>query len=170
MARPNTSKYERFVADGGLSKVRIMKMNGLKDYEIFEQLHISKQTFYKWQRDHNDFSDALKSGLNEAIDDAIKSLVSKFKKSTLTETKVEEWTDSSGNKRQHVIRTTREVAPDTTAIIFFLKSKAGWRDNCEIVDTSDSERVFEMLKQTQQYAESLPDLPEEEDSDDDGED
>ena len=162
MARPNSSQYERFVADGGLAKVRIMKMNGLKDYEIFNQIGISKQTFYKWRKDHSDFSDALKSGLNESINDANKSLVSKFSKSTLTETKVEEWTDSNGKKRQHVTRTTREVAPDTTAIIFFLKSKAGWRDNYDVIDTSDAEKVFEMLKQTQQYAESLPDLPEEE--------
>lgn len=162
MARPKSSQYERFVSDGGLAKVRIMKMNGLKDYEIFNQIGISKQTFYKWRKDHSDFSDALKSGLNESINDAIKSLVSKFSKSTLTETKVEEWTDSTGKKRQHVTRTTREVAPDTTAIIFFLKSKAGWRDNYDVIDTSDAEKVFEMLKQTQQYAESLPDLPEEE--------
>lgn len=162
MARPKSSQYERFVADGGLAKVRIMKMNGLKDYEIFNQIGISKQTFYKWRKDHSDFSDALKSGLNESINDAIKSLVSKFGKSTLTETKVEEWTDSNGKKRQHVTKTTREIAPDTTAIIFFLKSKAGWRDNYDVIDTSDAEKVFEMLKQTQQYAESLPDLPEEE--------
>lgn len=162
MARPKTSKYDRFVDDGGLAKVRIMKMNGLKDYEIFGQLGISRQTFYKWQSDHSDFSDALKSGLNEAIDDAIKSLVSKFKKSTVTETKVEEWTDTNGRKRTHVTRVTREIAPDTTALIFFLKAKAGWRDNYDVIDTSDSEKVFEMLKQTQQYAESLPELPEEE--------
>lgn len=162
MARPNTSKYDRFVADGGLAKVRIMKMNGLKDYEIFNQLGISKQTFYKWRTDHSDFADSLKSGLNESIDDAIRSLVSKFKKSTVTETKVEEWTDPNGKKRQHVTKITREVVPDTTAIIFFLKSKAGWRDNYDVVDTSDAEKVFEMLRQTQQYAESLPELPEDE--------
>lgn len=162
MARPKSSKYERFVADGVISKVRIMKMNGLKDNEIIEQLGITTSTFYKWKQDHPEFSEALKSGLNEAIDDAIKSLVSKFRKSTVTETKVEEWTDPNGKKRQHVTRTTREVVPDTTAIIFFLKSKAGWRDNYEVIDTSDAEKVFEMLKQTQQYAESLPELPEDE--------
>jgi len=161
MAKPLSSQYDRFVADGGLANVRILKMNGLKDYEIFQQLGISKQTFYKWRREHTDFADALKIGQKEAIADAINSLISKFKKSTLTETRVEEWTDKDGKKRTHVIRTTKEIPPDTAAIIFFLKAKAGWRDNAEVIDTSDTDKVFEMLRQTQQMAEALPEATDE---------
>ena len=156
MAKP-LSKYERFVADGGLAKVRIMKMNGLKDYEIQEQFKISRKTFWKWKADHPEFADALVAGLNEAINDAIKALVSKFKKSTVTETKVEEWTDGNNKKRTHVIKITREVVPDTTAIIFFLKAKAGWRDNAEIVDTSALKKLDELLNQTQEIAEQTED-------------
>lgn len=159
MARSQTSKYERFVADGGLANVRIMRMNGLKNYEIAQTLGITNSTFHKWMQDHSEFSEALKIGQTEAIADAINSLISKFKKSTLTETRVEEWTDKDGKKKTHVIRTTKEIPPDTAAIIFFLKAKAGWRDNAEIIDTSDTDKVFEMLKQTQQIAESLPDEP-----------
>ena len=48
-----------------------------------------------------------------------------------------------------------------------MKSQAGWRDNYEIVDSSDAEKVFAMLKQTQEYAESIPELPEEEEEEDD---
>jgi predicted DNA-binding transcriptional regulator AlpA len=134
-----------------------MKMNGLKDYEIFQQLGISRQTFYKWRREHADFADALKIGQKEAIADAINSLISKFKKSTLREVRTETWVDKNGNEKTHTIEIVKEIAPDTAAIIFFLKAQAGWRDNAEIIDTSDTEKVFEMLKQTQQMAESLPD-------------
>jgi ACT domain-containing protein len=134
-----------------------MKMNGLKDYEIFQQLGISRQTFYKWRREHADFADALKIGQKEAIADAIHSLISKFKKSTLREVRTETWVDKNGNEKTHTIEIVKEIAPDTAAIIFFLKAKAGWRDNAEIIDTSDVDKVFEMLKQTQQMAESLPD-------------
>ena len=157
MAKPLSSQYDRFVADGGLANVRIMKMNGLKDYEIFQQLGISRQTFYKWRREHADFADALKIGQKEAIADAIHSLISKFKKSTLREVRTETWVDKNGNEKTHTIEIVKEIAPDTAAIIFFLKAQAGWRDNAEIIDTSDVDKVFEMLKQTQQMAESLPD-------------
>ena len=154
MARPKSCKYDQFVADGGLAKVRIMKMNGMKDHEIFARLEISRETFYKWKREHTDFSDALKSGLNESIDEAIRSLVNKFKKTILTETRVEEWTDINGKKRTHVIRTTREIAPDTTALIFFLKAKAGWRDNDIITDSTAIEKLDQILKETQEKAEN----------------
>lgn len=154
MARLQTSKYERFVADGGLANVRIMRMNGMKNYEIADALGITKSTFHKWMHDHSDFSDALKIGQKEAIADAIHSLISKFKKSTLREVRTETWVDKNGNEKTHTIEIVKEIAPDTAAIIFFLKAQAGWRDNAEIIDTSDVDKVFEMLKQTQQMAEA----------------
>ena len=154
MAKTGTSKYERFVADGGLANVRIMRMNGMKNYEIANTLGITKSTFHKWMHDHKDFSDALKIGQNEAIADAIKSLISKFKKSTLKEVRTESWTDKDGNVKTHVIETVKEIAPDTAAIIFFLKAKAGWRDNAEITDTSALEKLDAILKETQELAQS----------------
>lgn len=153
MARPNTSKYDQFLSDGGLSRIRILRMNGLKDYEIYGQLGISKKTFYRWKQEHPEFTEALNGGLNTAIDEAIKALQSKFHVITLTETKVEEWTDGDGSKKKHVTKTVREIAPDTTAIIFFLKSKAGWRDNAEIADTTAISKLDELLNQTQVFAE-----------------
>ena len=45
MARLQTSKYERFVADGGLANVRIMRMNGMKNYEIADALGITNRPF-----------------------------------------------------------------------------------------------------------------------------
>lgn len=154
MAKPRLCKYNDFVADGGLAKVRIMRMNGLKDKEIFQQLGITASTFYKWKAEKKDFSDALKSGLNEAIDEAIRSLVSKFQKIELKETRTEEWVDKDGNKKVHTITTVKEIAPDTTALIFFLKAKAGWRDNDIITDSTAIEKLDQILKETQAQAEN----------------
>ena len=162
-----TSKYERFVADGGLANVRIMRMNGMKNYEIADAIGITKSTFHKWMHDHADFSGALKIGQKEAIADAIHSLISKFKKSTLREVRTETWVDKNGNEKTHTIEIVKEIAPDTAAIIFFLKAQAGWRDNTEIVDTSALKKLDELLNQTQEN--SIAEIKKEEEEKEDGE-
>lgn len=130
-----------------------MRMKGAQDKEIFNALHISKQTFYKWIREHSDFADAYKKGLDDAVAEATKALISKFSAQTLTEKRTEIWQEKGGYQRAHTVTTERQVAPDTAAIIFFLKAKAGWRENTEIVDTTALEKLDAILRQTQQSAE-----------------
>lgn len=167
MARLQTSKYERFVADGGLANVRIMRMNGMKNYEIAQTLGITNSTFHKWMNEHVEFSEALKIGQKEAVADAIHSLISKFKKSTLREVRTETWVDKNGNEKTHTIEIVKEIAPDTAAIIFFLKAQAGWRDNAEIADTSALKKLDELLNQTQEN--SIAEIKKEEEEKEDGE-
>ena len=146
-------RYKAFVEDGGLNRVYLMRMQGSQDKEIFQALRISKQTFYKWIRDHADFADVYKKGKDDAISDAIRALTSKFHKQTLTETRTETWTNADGYIREHTTVITRDVAPDTAAIIFYLKAQAGWRENKEIVDASALEKLDLILQQTQSQAE-----------------
>lgn len=146
------SRYQSFVDDGGLTKVYLMRMKGAQDKEICEALHISRNTFYRWLREHNDISDIYKNGREDAIADAVRALTSKFKVRTLTETTTESWNTPDGEKI-HTIVKEREVPPDTTALIFYLKAQAGWRDNAEITDTTTLEKLDEILKSTQKAAE-----------------
>ena len=71
----------------------------------------------------------------------------------ITETRVEKWTDANGKEKQHVIKTTKEVQPSAAAIIFYLKAKAGWRDNTIVTDSSAIDKLDQILKQTQDSAE-----------------
>ena len=71
-------------------------------------------------------------------------MLSKFKPYTYEEERIEMWQVPTGAtnpitgkpemtvREQHIVKTKKTVMPDTTAIIFFLKSKAGWRDNADI--------------------------------------
>lgn len=164
------SKIDQWLTEDGLKLLRYFKQSGMTDAQIAEKIGINERVLRRWKEKHEPIKSALKNGKEFAIAEAFAALKWMFRVQTLTEKVTQIWTDSEGHEHKTVTIKEKEVPPDKTAAIFFMKSQAGWRDNYEVVDTSDSERVFEMLKQTQQYAESLPDLPEEEETDDDGED
>lgn len=130
MARP--SKVEQWLTDDGLSLLTHWKRNDLSDLEIAKRIGISDKTLRTWKEKYLPISSALKNGLEYAVADAEKALVEKFSVQTLTEEKEEIWIAEDGTKKKHKIVTKKQVAPDTTAIIFFLKAKAGWRDNIDI--------------------------------------
>ena len=60
------SKWETHVKDK-LILVEAWARNGLTDEQIAKNLGISKDTFYKYKKEHTDFSDSLKRG-KEVID------------------------------------------------------------------------------------------------------
>ena len=55
------SKYETEVKPR-LIEIEAWKRDGLTDEQIFKNLGISKDTFYKYKDKYTDFSDALKKG------------------------------------------------------------------------------------------------------------
>lgn len=164
MARP--SKVDQWLTEDGLKLLRYFKQSGMTDAQIAEKIGIHERVLRKWKEKYEPIKTALKNGKEFAIAEAFAALKWMFRVQTLKETVTQTWTDAEGNEHTTVTVKEKQIPPDKTAAIFFMKSQAGWRDNYEIVDSSDAEKVFEMLKQTQQYAESLPDIPEEEESDD----
>lgn len=130
MARP--SKADQWLTEDGLSLLTHWKRNDLPDVEIAKRIGIKPRTLSDWKERFPQISAALKKGLEYAVADAEKALVEKFKVQTLVEEKEEVWQAEDGSVRKHKIVTKKQVAPDTTALIFFLKAKAGWRDNIDI--------------------------------------
>ena len=55
------SKYETDVKPR-LVEIEAWKRDGLTDEQIFKNLGISRDTFYKYKEKYSDFSDALKKG------------------------------------------------------------------------------------------------------------
>lgn len=164
MARP--SKVDQWLTEDGLKLLRYFKQSGMTDAQIAEKIGIHERVLRKWKEKYEPIKTALKNGKEFAIAEAFAALKWMFRVQTLKETVTQTWTDAEGNEHTTVTVKEKQIPPDKTAAIFFMKSQAGWRDNYEIVDSSDAEKVFEMLKQTQQYAESLPDIPEDEEEDD----
>ena len=122
------SKYETHVKDK-LILVEAWARNGLTDEQIAKNLGISKDTFYKYKREYTDFSDSLKRG-KEVVDIEVENALLKralgYKYDEVTKERNE---DTGELEITKVI--TKEVQPDTTAQIFWLKNRLSdkWKND-----------------------------------------
>lgn len=132
------SKYESFVQP----KLAVMEdwaRDGLTDKDIAARLGISEDSLYEYKKRYSEFSEALKRG-KEIADRAVENAL--FKRAVgYSYREITEEQDRDGNVRTTKI-VTKEVAPDTTAQIFWLKNRRPdlWRDK-QNVEHSMSEAV-----------------------------
>jgi hypothetical protein len=104
--------------------------DGLIDEQICKNLGISKDTFYKYQKEHSDFADSLKRG-KEVVDFEVENALLKRALGYGTKEIIKELTDDG-----LIITKTidKQVSPDVTAQIFWLKNRKpkNWRDKQEM--------------------------------------
>ena len=126
--------------------------DGLTDEQIAKNIGISKQTFYDWKKKYTDFSDSLKNGkevidrqvenalLKRAIGYEYEEISEKFEGGVLTERKV----------------TKKQVVPDTTAQIFWLKNRkpSVWRDKAQVDIDAEFSKVDELISAIDRVAKS----------------
>lgn len=114
--------------------VKEMAQLGATDYQMALIFGISPQTFYLWQREHPEFSEALKLG-KELPDERVKrSLYHKAVGYTFHSEKLffNKDADVEAGEEQVVrVQTIEHVPPSDTAAIFWLKNRdpANWREN-----------------------------------------
>ena len=141
-------KYEYWLTPEGLLKIEGWARDGLTDEQIAQNIRISRDTLYAWKKRYPDISDALKRG-KEVIDRQVENALLKR---ALGYT-YEEITYEGGVETKRV---AKEVVPDTTAQIFWLKNRKreAWADrqNIELsqpIDDSikEMEAYFEQLKE-----------------------
>jgi len=127
---------------------KLCKLGAIDD-DLADFFGVSKQTINAWKKKHPKFLDSLKGGKAYSDDAIVKSLYNKALGYSLTEVK-EEDSDTSGAK---TTTTTRQVAGDTTAQIFWLKNRqpAQWRANPE-GDNSGTDLATALME----LAKSLP--------------
>lgn len=150
LARPN--RYETEVRDK-LILVEGWARDGLTNEQIAKNLGIAVKTLYEWQNKYSEFSKALKKG-KEVVDREVENALLK----RALGYRYDEVTKEGGVITKVV---TKEVQPDTTAQIFWLKNRKPkeWRDKQEIetsgettvnnkVDFSNlsTEQIRELLK------------------------
>jgi transcriptional regulator with XRE-family HTH domain len=120
--------------------------NGLTDEQIAHNMGITAKTLYEWKNKYSDICESLKRGkevvdilvenalLKRALGYTYEETSNKYECGVLTERKV----------------TTKEVVPDTTAQIFWLKNRnpEAWRDRREVESKVDfeSDNFIEALK------------------------
>lgn len=131
-------KYEYWLTSDGLLKLEAWARDGLTDEQISENAGINPATLYDWKKKHPKISEALKKG-KEVVDVQVENaLLKRALGYSYREVKVEE--DSDGQK---VTTTIKEVVPDTTAQIFWLKNRKPdrWRDKQDIEHSGQIEGV-----------------------------
>lgn len=146
------SKYESIV-EPKLIVIEGWARNGLTIEQIAKNLGISKVTFYKYISEHTELSERLKKG-KEVVDIEVENALLKralgYKVDEVTKELIEdEETGVSELKVTKVV--TKEVAPDTTAQIFWLKNRKPeeWRDKKEVKHEGNINNPYENLTKEQ---------------------
>lgn len=143
-------KYHDWLTPEGLLKIQGWARDGLTDKEIAKEIGISKQTFYDWQKKYPDFSDSIKKN-KEVADRSVEDAL--FRKATGYKTKEiireRQWNKATGQYELVTVKEVeKDVAPDTTAQIFWLKNRKpeAWRDKRE-VDTGIPAGTFDAVSE-----------------------
>ena len=123
MANP---KYEEWLTPEGLTLLEGWARDGLTNEQISSNIGVAESTLYKWKGELSEISEALKRG-REVADYEVENAL--FKRATGF--RYVEVTKEGGVVTKEV---TKEVAPDTTAAIFWLKNRkpSEWRDKQEL--------------------------------------
>lgn len=126
--------------------------DGLTDEQIAANLGIGKTAFYKYKKEHTNFANALKRG-KEVIDFEVENSLLKralgYEYTEVTKERImrkdekgKPITDIHGFPCYDMVITKtvkKEVVPDTTAQIFWLKNRRPdkWRDKQEMQHSGD---------------------------------
>ncbi|WP_320976966.1 transposase [Enterocloster asparagiformis] len=122
-------KYEYWLTPEGLLKLEAWARDGLIDEQIAKNMGITPSTLYEWKKNYSEISESLKKG-KEVVDIQVENaLLKRALGYSYKEIKEEKTVDG-----KRVTVTTKEVVPDTTAQIFWLKNRRPerWRDKQDI--------------------------------------
>ena len=125
-------KYEEWLTDEGLLKLEAWARDGLTDEQIAHNMGIVPKTLYRWKAQNSQICHTLKKG-KEVVDIQVENaLLKRALGYKYKETTREQRFNQQTEEFEFIVtkEVTKEVAPDTTAQIFWLKNRkpAEWRD------------------------------------------
>ncbi|WP_418578752.1 transposase [Hungatella sp.] len=129
-------KYEYWLSPDGLLRLEAYARDGLTDEQIAKNLDIVPSTLYEWKRQYSEISEALKKG-KEVVDIEVENALLKRALGYTYDEVTQELCKNveTGEVELRVTKkVTKEVIPDTTAQIFWLKNRRPdrWRDKQDI--------------------------------------
>ena len=139
-------KYQEWLEPEGLLKIEGWARDGLTDEQIAQNMGITAKTLYEWKKKYGEICESLKKG-KEIIDRQVENaLLKRALGHEYTETTREYIPELDEMKTTKKV--TKQVAPDTTAQIFWLKNRKPdkWRDKQEYEDRTAIEKLDEILK------------------------
>lgn len=141
-------KYQEWLEPEGLLKLEGWARDGLTDEQIAKNMGVRTSTLYDWKKKYSEISESLKRG-KEVVDRAVENaLLKRALGYSYTETTKE----LVGTKMIVTKEVVKEVQPDTTAQIFWLKNRRPdiWRDRKDLeakVDVNQQDPFKDMTKE-----------------------
>ena len=139
-------KYQEWLEPEGLLKIEGWARDGLTDEQIAQNMGVTAKTLYEWKKKYGEICESLKRG-KEIVDRQVENaLLKRALGYEYTETTRER--DPESDEMVTTKKVTKQVAPDTTAQIFWLKNRKPdkWRDKQEYEDRTAIEKLDEILK------------------------
>ena len=115
-------KYQEWLTDEGLLKIEGWARDGLTDKQIAHNMGVSEQTLNVWKKKYPSLFESLKRG-KEVIDREVENALLK-RALGYSYNEVTQEPDEQGDLTITKI-VTKQVAPDTTAQIFWLRNRKG---------------------------------------------
>lgn len=145
------AKYEKWLEQEGLLLIEGWARDGLTDEQIAGNMGVSRSTLNSWKDRYPDILDALKKG-KEIVDRQVENALLKRALGYEYEEIKEKY--EFGELSERTI-TKKQVVPDTTAQIFWLKNRKpkDWRDKQERLDntTEDNDMVKQFVEGMKQH-------------------
>lgn len=137
-------KYADWLTPEGLLKIEGWARDGLTDEQISRNMGIGTTTLYRWKDEFEEIRETLKRG-KEVVDRQVENALLKRAIGYEYEEVKEKFEDGVITERTV---TKKEVVPDTTAQIFWLKNRKPdkWRDKPGYEDTSELDKLDAILK------------------------
>lgn len=129
MVRGARGKYHEWLTKEGLTLIEGWAKAGLSDEQIATNVGVTTTTFYDWKKKYADFSEALKKG-KEVSDFEVENALFKSAIGYEYEERKEVQEVVDGVMRKKVEITRKQVPPNATSAIFWLKNRkpVEWRD------------------------------------------
>lgn len=145
------AKYEKWLEQEGLLLIEGWARDGLTDEQIASNMGVSRSTLNSWKDKYPDILDSLKKG-KEIVDRQVENALLKRALGYEYEEIKEKY--EFGELSERII-TKKQVAPDTTAQIFWLKNRKpkDWRDKQERLDNTaeDNDMVKQFVEGMKQH-------------------
>lgn len=118
------AKYTEWLTEDGLTKIEGWARDGLTDKQISHNMDVNEATLNKWKKAHPPILQALKKG-KEVVDRHVENALLKR---ALGYEYIEVTEDINPDGAINTKKVYKQMAPDTTAQIFWLKNrKPEWR-------------------------------------------
>lgn len=137
-------KYEYWITPEGLLKIEGWARDGLVDKQIASNIGVSERTFTDWKSKYSSISSVLKKG-KEVVDRQVENALLKRALGYEYEEVKEKF---EGNVMTERTVTKKEVVPDVTAQIFWLKNRKPdvWRDKHETTNDDALNKLDNILR------------------------